>query len=383
MKRLLTFLGAMFFMAGSVVCAQEVDSSAPQQMSSLKDAQNCDVVDYIPDISLDARYGYNRTFSGRTGGFGGDGLYLDINGKISDRFSYSFNQRLSSTYEEDYSFLNSTCWLTLSYEIGNFTFTAGKDALLVGSFEYDAYDIDAYFEMSSLFYNTFASWQWGVSASWVNDAETSTFIAQVANSPFVESPFEDNLYAYGLAWRGAWDCYESYWTVNMWEYERGKFVKALNLGNMFYAGDFSFMLDGMFRGAKVKDMFRDITVSAMPAYEFGDMFRLFGKIGWEKSDMVQPYDFGGEYLGVEDMIAGNDEVTGVMPYYLLPDEGYLFYGAGLEFFPLKEDKSVRLHAAWMTNNYTDRHAITIGATWKLNLTKAVKKLVHRANRGRK
>ncbi len=362
MKRLFTFLGAMIFMAGSVVSAQEVVSSAPQQMSSLEDAQNCDAVDYIPDLSFDARYGYNRVFSGRTGGFGGDGIYLNIDGRISKRFSYSYNQRL--TTEPDESFFDAACWLTLSYEAGNFAFTAGKDALLVGSFEYDAYDLDSYFEMNSLFYNAFSSWQWGVSASWTNDAETTSLVAQVANSPFVESPFEDNLYAYGLAWRGAWDCYESYWTVNMWEYERGKFVKALNLGNMFYVGNFSLMLDGMLRGAKVKDMLRDVTVSVMPAYEFGPMFRLFGKFGWEKSTMEQPYLF-------------ECDATSLLPEGLVADDDYLFYGAGLEFFPLKEDKSVRLHAAWMSNNYTDCHAITIGATVKFDVTRAVKSFVSR------
>lgn len=377
MKRLLTFLGAMIFMAGSVVSAQEVDSSAPQQMSSSKDAKKLNGADYIPDISLDVKYSYNHTIPGKSGGFGGDGLYLDINGKISERFSYSLNHILSSSAGEDGSVFDNTCWLTLSYEANNFAVTLGKDALLVGSFEYDAYDLDSYFDMNSMFYNTFASWQWGVSASWTNNAETSSFIAQVANSPFVEAPFEDNLYAYGLGWRGAWDCYESYWTVNMWEYARGKFVKALNLGNMFYAGDFSLMLDGMLRGARVKDMLRDVTVSIMPAYEFGDRFRLFGKCGWEKSDFLQPYDFLGEYAAVDDMIVSNDEATSVLPDYLLPGEGYLFYGAGLEYFPLKEDKSVRLHAAWASNNYTHRHSVIVGATWKFNVTRAIKNLVSR------
>lgn len=377
MKRLLTFLGAMIFMAGSVVSAQEVDSSAPQQMSSSKDAKKLNGADYIPDISLDVKYSYNHTIPGKSGGFGGDGLYLDINGKISERFSYSLNHILSSSAGEDGSVFDNTCWLTLSYEANNFAVTLGKDALLVGSFEYDAYDLDSYFDMNSMFYNTFASWQWGVSASWTNNAETSSFIAQVANSPFVESPFEDNLYAYGLGWRGEWGCYESYWTVNMWEYARGKFVKALNLGNMFYAGDFSLMLDGMLRGARVKDMLRDVTVSIMPAYEFGDRFRLFGKCGWEKSDFLQPYDFLGEYAAVDDMIASNDAATSVLPDYLLPGEGYLFYGAGLEYFPLKEDKSVRLHAAWASNNYTHRHSVIVGATWKFNVTRAIKNLVSR------
>lgn len=375
MKRLWTFLGAMFLMAGSAVCAQEVDSSALQQISFSNEEQGFDVVDYIPDISLDARYGYNRTTPGKIGGFGGDGLYLDINGKISNRFSYSLNQRLTTDPGE--SFFDATCWLTFAYEVGNFAFTAGKDALLVGSFEYDAYDLDSYYDMNSRFYNSFACWQWGVSASWSNDAETSTLIAQVANSPFVVNPFEDNMYAYGVAWRGAWDSYESYWSLNMWEYEPGCYVKSVNLGNMFYAGGFSLMLDGMARGAKVKDLLRDVTVSAMPSYEFGDRFRLFGKFGWERNDLIQPYDFTGEYAfdeeDMEELLSGE----------IAPSQDYLFYGAGLEFYPLKEDKSLRLHAIWASNNDTDAHTISIGATWKMNLTRGFKRLVGCVQQGKK
>ena len=36
---------------------------------------------------------------------------------------------------------------------------SGKDALLVGSFEYDAYDLDTYYDMNSTFYNEFDCWQ--------------------------------------------------------------------------------------------------------------------------------------------------------------------------------------------------------------------------------
>lgn len=357
MKRLFTFLGAMFLMAGSAAWAQEVDSSVPMQSSvSTDDATMEDGEDWIPSISLDSRFGYNRNFSDRTGGFGGDGLYLDINGKISKRFSYSYNQRL--TTEPDESFFDATCWLTLSYEAGNFAFTAGKDALLVGSFEYDAYDLDSYYDMNTLFYNSFSAWQWGVSASWTNNAENSTFILQAANSPYSWTPFEDNLYAYGAAWRGEWDCYESYWTVNMWEYESGKFVKALNLGNMFYAGNFSLMVDCMMQGAGIKNLFRGITVSTMPAYEFGDQFRLFGKFGWERNARAK--------AALVDILP--DDITSV-------SDDYIFYGAGLEFFPLKEDKSLRLHAVWMTNNYTNIHALNVGLTWKFNLTSATKRLI--------
>ena len=144
---------------GSAVRAQEVDSTAPLQKSSWGDAKTADMTEYIPDISLDMRGGYRQDFAESAGRFYGDGLYLDINGKISPHFSYSLNQRLASSYYEDNSGFAGTNWLTLTYEVGSFAFTAGKDALLVGSFEYDAYDLDTYYNMNSSFYNEFDCWQ--------------------------------------------------------------------------------------------------------------------------------------------------------------------------------------------------------------------------------
>ena len=146
MKKLLLLVGVALFATGSLAGAQEVRS---------------ELADYIPDISLDMRGSYRIDSEYKSGRFTGDDLYLDINGYISPNFSYSFNHRIASTYYGEASGFDATNWLTLTYETDNFAITAGKDALLMGSFEYDAYDLDAYFEMNSPFYNAFDCWQWG------------------------------------------------------------------------------------------------------------------------------------------------------------------------------------------------------------------------------
>ncbi|MBO5331207.1 MAG: hypothetical protein J6A72_02325, partial [Alistipes sp.] len=72
MKRLLTFLGTIFIMAGSTVWAQEVNSSATLSGSSSgEDVTVENDEDYTPVITLDARFGYEHQSSGKTGGFGG------------------------------------------------------------------------------------------------------------------------------------------------------------------------------------------------------------------------------------------------------------------------------------------------------------------------
>lgn len=380
MKRLLTFLGTMFVMASSTVWAQEVNSSAlAAGLSSEEDVTVEEDVDWVPEIYLDARFGYEHQSSNKNGGFGGDGLFLNIDGKIGKHFSYSLNHSLSSSIGDDSSIFDATNWLTLSYDVGNFTFTAGKDALAVGSFEYDAYDLDCYFDMNSMFYNSISCWQWGVGAMWTNNSETTSLLLQAANSPFAYVPKEDNLYSYNLAWYGMWDNYESIWSVNFMEYEQGRFVKMLALGNMFYLGNFELMLDYNVRFAKWSDgLGKDYTLALQPAYNFGESVRLFGKFGVESlSDDVE-YDFWGEYLSAEDKVAANEENTYVMPAYLTGDKEYLFYGAGVEYFPLKENKSIRLHAVWASNNYTKRHVFNIGLTWKLDVMGAVKFIARKA-----
>ena len=380
MKKLLTFLGVIFFMAGSTVWAQEVNSSATLSgTSSVEDITVKNDAEGGTQISLDTRFGYEHQSSGKRAGFGGDGFLLNIDGKIGKRFSYSLNHSLVSPAGENSTIFDATRWLTLSYELGNFTFTAGKDALMVGSFEYDAYELDCYYEMGSMFNYNMNCWLWGASAMWTNNAETSSFAFQVANSPFAFVPKDDNLFAYGLGWYGMWDNYESIWTVNMMEYEPGKFVKMLALGNMFYMGDFELMLDYIARTSDLsKGLGKDYTLTVQPAYNFGESLRLFGRFGIEKTDDDVPYDFLGEYLSVEDKVLANEENEYVMPAYIANGKEYIYYGAGLEYFPLKENKGIRIHAAWASNNYTKRHMINVGLTWKFDVVGAIRFLANEA-----
>ncbi len=368
MKRLFCFLVVTFIVAGSAVFAQEVDSTAAlQTLTSEQDVTNQENDDRVPSLSLISRFGYEHSVVGRSAGFGGDGLFLKVDGKIGKGFSYSLCQRLFESNGEDPSVFDATDVLALSYEVGGFEFSAGKDFLMVGSWEYDAYTWDSYFDMNSMFYNSFNDRAWGVKASWTNKSESSTFMLQAANSPFAEAPREDNLYAYSLGWMGAWDWYESYWTVNMWEYEPGAFVKNIALGNVFYAGDFSLTADFMMRGTTLKGLADDISVTAMPAYEFCDHFRLFGKFGWERLSL--------EMFGDQEDGYGFDASGTVLPDFVASGDDYLFYGAGLEYFPLKDSRNIRLHAAWSSNAYTKRHAINVGLTWQFDVARAIARAV--------
>ncbi len=349
MKRFFVFLGVVLSTIGSAVSAQEVDSIAPLQKSSWGDAKTSEIVNYVPDVSLDTRFWCNRDFAEKRGRFEGDGLYLNIDGYISPNLSYSLQQRLASSYYEDNRGFNGTNWLTLTYEVGDFAFTAGKDGLLVGSFEYDTDDLDTYYDMNSMFYNMLDCWQWGISMEWY-PAENHSLILQSANSPFYSEGL--NLFSHALGWRMESDIYESYWTANMWEYGKGRYAKALNLGNRFYLGNFTIDLDLMARSPRIGNIFSDdFTFILAPSYEIGDWGRAFVKAGWERAEEGLPYELAYEY--------GAD---------------YVFYGAGFEFFPLKDCRDIRLHAAWSGNNFGDNY-ISLGLKWRLDITAAAKYLL--------
>ena len=312
MKRFLVFLGIVLSTICSVVRAQEVD--------------------YIPDISLDMRGGYAQDFSGGAGRFFGDGLYLNVDGIISSSLSYSFNHRLASSYYEDNSGFNGTNWLTLTYETGDFAFTAGKDGLLFGSFEYDAYDLDSYYDMNSAFYNEFDCWQWGVSAAWY-PAEDHEVLLQVARSPL-----SDENVSIAAGWRGSWEGFESYWTANLWGKDRGM-IPAVALGNRFTFGNLTVDLD---LSARFGDTYLSGAAAILaPSYQIGEWGRAFTKIGIDRDNT--------------------------------------FFGCGFEYFPLKENKSIRLHAAYTCNDYTVGNMINIGLTWKLNVTQTIKNIFTKLN----
>ncbi len=334
---------------GSAVRAQEVDSTAPLQKSSWGDAKTEEVVDYIPDVSLDTRFGYDQNFADKRGRFKGDGLYLNIDGYISPHLSYSLQQRIASTYYEDNTGFNGTNWLTLTYEVGQFEFTAGKNTVLAGGFENDAEDMDSYYDMNSMFYNTLDSWQWGVMATWY-PVENHSLTFQAINSPFHAGRFD--LFGFDLAWRMESDIYESFWTVNAWEYQYGKYMANISLGNAFHIGDFSVILDYQTRAGGRKSLVTDdFAVTLQPSYEFGDWGRAFAKFGYEKVDDNVPYE-----LAYEDGIE------------------YIFYGAGFEFYPLGENRDIRLHAAWSGNKFGDNW-LNIGLKWRFDLTSAMKNLL--------
>ena len=331
MRKLFIFFVVVFSTIGTVANAQKSG------------------VDYIPDIVLDTRTGYNRDIANGAGGFGATGLYLDINGNIGPRLSYKFNHIIAANYLKAIGF-DATQWLNFTYKLGNFGFTAGKLSTNMGNFEYDADVLDAYFEMNSMVYNMLDCYQWGVAASW-DPNESNSLSFQFTNSPLATG---SDQFAYNFGWRGGWEHYLPYWTFNLWQHDKGTYMKGLNLGNRLNFGGFSCDLEYMVRATDMKRFGKDdFNIIVAPSYSFGEIVRIFGKFGWERTAADLPYN-----LAYEDYKGGD----------------YLYYGAGVEYFPFKENRDVRLHAYWAANNYGD-NMLNIGLRWKIDVTSVLKRAI--------
>ena len=87
----------------------------------------------------------------------------------------------------------------------------------------------------------------------------------------------------------------------------------------------------MYRIQEFGEDLNGYTCTFSPSYEFEDWGRIFTKAGWDST----------------------------------PDA--VFWGAGIEYFPLKENKDIRLHAVYAHNNSTIGNMLSLGLTWKMKL----------------
>ena len=72
-------------------------------------------------------------------------------------------------------------------------------------------------------------------------------------------------------------------------------------------------------------------------------------------------------MGYETNDAINVNEDGVSYDLVLPaGNDYLYYGAGVEFFPLGSD-NLRLHAVWFRDNHDRIHNVDVGVTWRFNV----------------
>lgn len=306
------------------------------------------------DLRAEARVDYQREYvDGETvkanSGFKGKYLNIILSGTLNEHFSYAYRQRLNKAHSEQ-SFFDATDWVYLTYRPNeHWAFSAGKQVVNIGGYEYDRAPISIYF--ASEYWHHISCYQLGVSATYAFNGGRDKLTAQFCESPF--RAHGDDMYACNLMWNGSHGPLTTLYSANLMEYLPGKFITYLALGHRLQMGEAALELDFMNRAASHQTyFFRDCSVVAELSWQPSHHFNLFGKVSYDVNRTRSEAD-----------------------YCVLPGTELTYVGGGLEYFPIKGSKDVRLHAAYahsFGNNAPQgalqpkQDLLDVGLTWRVD-----------------
>ena len=204
MKKLFVLTAALLL--SLLAHSQEADRSAP-----------------YTDLTLVARAEYSSVEDGYH--LGNSCFYALLDGAFTPNLSYSVETHLLSPYLQDLytstTYSNTTNWLDwayLQYDLGQFGIRLGKDSIFWGTFEDQVDDYDAYYELSTYYWNLINAYQWGGSLLWT-PSENFNMRANVSTSPFGEKFFSSKLWQYSIGGEVyASDWFEGIFSFNFMEY---------------------------------------------------------------------------------------------------------------------------------------------------------------------
>ena len=321
------------------------------------------------NLSFDARADFelNKPEEDVTYGFVGKNLNIMFNGEINDHFSVKVRQRLNKPINAEVGFFNATDIATLTWNINKkFSIVAGKQVVSIGGFEYDLAPIDLYF-YSDFTNNIPSCYEFGVAANYTVNNDLFSF--QMINSPFATNRNgKEGLFAYNLIWYGSHGIFNSIYSLNMMEYRKGKFVNYVTLGNQFNIGALTLEIDFQNRTFPEKFKFlTDYSLIGTVKYKFNGRWSIFAKGGYDRNDYAVPIDTQNPLPA--DAQSTLPDGTIIFPviqpngYVVQPDTEYIFAGTGVEFFPIKDKKDIRIHAFGAISN--DSPLFNIGLTWRI------------------
>lgn len=316
-----------------------------------------DVVDASAAVRIDWQQDYRDGDIQRdNSGFEAKVFMFRIDGMIAPGLTYSWRQRLNKAHN-DSPFLNATDWLFLNWNTGRWNLSFGKQVVNIGGYEYDRNPLDVYV-FSDFSYNI-ACYQLGASAGYdLTPADRLTL--QLSQSPFF-SKENRNLYAWNLMWSGSHGCWSALWSANMMQYQPGRWINYLALGNKFSVDKAWLELDLMNRAVGHSGFFSDHSVVAMLGWDVNPNWTLHAKGSYDRNGSGRPGDY---------CVADGTDLKMV--------------GGGVEFYPIRRDNHrLRLNAncyySWGRNANAadlmqDKSLLWgLGATWEMDLFSVKKK----------
>ena len=307
---------------------------------------------HVDEISMDTRTTFHQqtTEGVYDSHFQGDYLNLHIFGHLTDNLSFRVRQRLNKKIDEKNPF-NATDFLWLKWQATErWSFTAGKQPILVGGYEIDAAPIDVYY-FGAFTNSLYQYYAFGASVHY-SPAPNQILSAQFIPSPI--SPGTQDSYSYNLHWNGRFSqVWRTLWSLNYVEDEYHRKMNYIVLGNKFqFTDDFFIDIDMINRASfrQERFFFTDWSLIGKVIWTVGK-WNICSKVGYERND------------------AANVDENGLSYDLTLPAwNDYLYGGAGLEYFPLGDD-NLRLHAVYFRDNHDSKNNFDIGITWRFKIYK--------------
>ena len=302
------------------------------------------------DFTADYHLGHDTVPASTDHGFAGKYLVVAMDGTLGERFSYHLRQRLNTpNINFANTFFQGTDWAYLDWNFtDNFYLSAGKQVVAIGGWEYDSDPIDIYY--GTEFWNTVCCYEMGLSLNYKDDAGKNLLILQMCNSPFISAAME-SIYAYNLMWYGDFGAFKTTYSVNMIEYQPGKFINYIALGNKLQFNGVEMYLDVTNRASFEQEKFfgQDLTAIYGIGVDIGPKWIVFAKAG---------YDFNQAQLHSTE------------PYdqYVTPGKKVDFESLGFEYYPMGS-RELRLHLCGSRTNVDgeSKFQANLGLTWKIDL----------------
>lgn len=290
-------------------------------------------------------------------GFIGRYIALRAHGDIAKGLQYTWRQRFSRT-PKDHTFWDQTDILNLTYTTGRFDVGGGKQAVMIGGYEYNRPPIDLM--CPTLYVSNVRCFQFGVFAGYQLSAGDHIGV-QVSQSPFASSEHR-NLYAFSVMWEGEHDLGDrlrlgTLWSVNEVAYDSGEYCNYVALGNRLVLDDrFTLIADIMVRSYPYNNAFKNNTFMLEGSWDISPRWKLTGKISYD-------CNLGVNLTEQAEVARGSQIAIG---------------GGVLEWFPLVGRRHMlRLHAGCFYSKGTNYNAAdlmrkntfygTVGLTWHMNL----------------
>ena len=312
----------------------------------------------VTQLDLIARASYRGAYVGgehspALSGFKGEYVTTRLGIDLTHGFSFTWRQRFSKSFEGD--LLNATDRLYFTYERGRWTLQGGKMALFVGGFEFDAVPWDVHYYSHGVLGNCD---QFGGAVTY-SLADRHTLSLAVQQSTF--HPFSKDLcgrsdvYQYTAYYSGSCGRLQLIHSLGAIEYRPAHYMMALDLGHRLDLHPVTLMLD-------LHDYF-------VPGNSFLSDCRLLAQADWRLSRYV---NVQGKYVFTQNR--DKEEAN----YYVAPGTRLHQTSGGIECFPIRGERTLRLHAlaSYMWGECADLYRtfqFTLGATMQLDCLRLFRK----------